>query len=399
MDTLHEVSIGDIEFAVGEWGPATILRYTASHRQIRVPQYIEGMEIGMIADNAFADCGLQALELPNSVLEIGEGAFAGNALTQIVLPVSVSIIPDRAFSGNRLTQVMLPSPHIQVSDTAFDGDVEVLGPTDRGTALEFEALFMYPLDAMSLRAEIRMQEVDTQESLHQIADIYLALAKNLDRDLAGYRVDRFFDDLRYQIEVLAPFDGEHIFQKMMGHPELEQKAAAFVTHLNRWSRETEVQLWHDDELPLGAQEAFVMGMCDSQYIELYCDLLKTCDMDHETVQWEHIDCLIAEHGLCEETIKLMAYRLGVGIGQGGDTQIDEYASQLHAYFDTHPQMKSVLLDTAVLSIYQNGRDSLSFHSIEVIAGVLQDEGEKANWLAKQKELALAHFGERNVRFD
>jgi len=132
-----------------------ITGYTGTSRDIQIPArfrggdtwgLIVGLPVIGIEVNAFANCGLTSVVIPDSVATIGDGAFFNNRLTSIAIPNSVShiqfgafvqnniasvTIPDsvtyiggRAFADNRLTTVAIPGG-AEVHYTAFDQNVRV----------------------------------------------------------------------------------------------------------------------------------------------------------------------------------------------------------------------------------------------------------------------------------
>lgn len=75
----------------------------------------------VIDDNTFSRCYLLAsVDIPNSVISIGNSAFSNSGLTSIVIPNSVSFIGDEAFYGcSDLTDVTLPSSLTNIENSTF----------------------------------------------------------------------------------------------------------------------------------------------------------------------------------------------------------------------------------------------------------------------------------------
>ena len=66
------------------------------------------------------------IEIPGSVLAIGEGAFQNTTITSIVLPDTITAIPANAFKGCRqLASVTLPTSLEKIGSHAFDGCVSL----------------------------------------------------------------------------------------------------------------------------------------------------------------------------------------------------------------------------------------------------------------------------------
>jgi len=72
-----------------------------------------------IHDHSFADNQLISVDLPNSLLRIGEYAFAYNDLASITLPHSVTSIEKCAFFYNKLTSINIPDSVANIGRRAF----------------------------------------------------------------------------------------------------------------------------------------------------------------------------------------------------------------------------------------------------------------------------------------
>ena len=74
------------------------------------PKYIPtgtNITVTGIGEDAFQDCDLTAVTLPNTITSIGDDAFSYNQLTSITIPNSVTSIGARAFKFNNLTTVTI----------------------------------------------------------------------------------------------------------------------------------------------------------------------------------------------------------------------------------------------------------------------------------------------------
>ena len=81
----------------------------------------EGTEV--ICDNAFENCKLRQINIPDSVTSIGDGAFSYcESLEQINIPDSVTSIGDGAFADcTSLRQINIPDGVTSIGDGAFWG--------------------------------------------------------------------------------------------------------------------------------------------------------------------------------------------------------------------------------------------------------------------------------------
>lgn len=99
-----------------------IIEYLGEETDISIPKKIDGMAVTSIANLSFYDKSLKSVEIPASVIEIGDGAFTNNKLTSIEIPASVKTIGDGAFSKNRLIGVEIPSSVTEIGVAAFSGN-------------------------------------------------------------------------------------------------------------------------------------------------------------------------------------------------------------------------------------------------------------------------------------
>ena len=78
-------------------------------------------EVTSIGNNAFYDCNLTSINIPNSVTSIGEYAFTGcSALTSINIPNSVTSIGNNAFERcSGLISLTIPESVTSIGDYAF----------------------------------------------------------------------------------------------------------------------------------------------------------------------------------------------------------------------------------------------------------------------------------------
>lgn len=72
-----------------------------------------------IDDSAFRVCGLQQLEIPDSVTSIESYAFAYNALTDVRLPCKLVQIGQGAFQANPITSITIPTTVQRIGAYAF----------------------------------------------------------------------------------------------------------------------------------------------------------------------------------------------------------------------------------------------------------------------------------------
>jgi len=95
---------------------------------LAIPATLGGHTVTAIGNYAFYDRGIVAVTMPNTITNIGDGAFStglfeSNALTQVSLPSSLQTIGIGAFSGNKLGSLDLPNSVITIGNYAFTSNV------------------------------------------------------------------------------------------------------------------------------------------------------------------------------------------------------------------------------------------------------------------------------------
>lgn len=98
-------------------------------RDLRIPsEYVKDgvtYKVVSIGDNAFKDCGLTSVIIPNSVTSISLKAFAVNQLTSVTMSNSVTKIGSGAFQSNQLTSVTIPNTVTSLDGRPFDSSVKI----------------------------------------------------------------------------------------------------------------------------------------------------------------------------------------------------------------------------------------------------------------------------------
>jgi len=97
-----------------------------------IPQKVFGQNLSIIGPEAFKNCGLQSVVIPDTVTEIGYGAFANNNLEKVTLGKGLKVIKGGlsqgsvevselgAFEGNKtLTEIVIPDAVTEIGARAF----------------------------------------------------------------------------------------------------------------------------------------------------------------------------------------------------------------------------------------------------------------------------------------
>jgi len=109
-----------------------IVEYLGKNKTVNIPPQIQKLPvIGISKKNigaavalaggygAFREKGITSVNIPDSVVYIGDCAFAFNQLTRVNIPNSVTSIGDYAFYDNQLTSVIIPDSVTEIGNNAF----------------------------------------------------------------------------------------------------------------------------------------------------------------------------------------------------------------------------------------------------------------------------------------
>ena len=105
--------------AAGKTDYTTIIGYAGQSKNVIIPESVNGVKPLTIASDAFANCGLNSVSIPNSVRTIGNSAFYANYLTTVDLPDDLVSIGSSAFRQNYLQSVDWPAGLTEVKTAAF----------------------------------------------------------------------------------------------------------------------------------------------------------------------------------------------------------------------------------------------------------------------------------------
>jgi len=118
---------GDFSYAGNESG-VTISKYTGNETNVVVPDVIEGANVTIIGDWAFAsNHNLVNISIPQTVTNLGMGAFQEcKKLESIVIPDGISLIPSWIFYDClSLTNVTIPGGVNKIGESAFNQCVKL----------------------------------------------------------------------------------------------------------------------------------------------------------------------------------------------------------------------------------------------------------------------------------
>ncbi|MCI9448307.1 MAG: leucine-rich repeat domain-containing protein [Lachnospiraceae bacterium] len=113
-----EENIG-CSYRVLEDGIVEITGYTGSEESISIPAQINGMKVAGIGDEAFYECEISGVTLPEGLVYIGDKAFQNSGVSSVSIPQSVEIIGEEAFYGSGLSSVSIPQSVETIGERAF----------------------------------------------------------------------------------------------------------------------------------------------------------------------------------------------------------------------------------------------------------------------------------------
>ena len=113
----EELTCGDYTYVLLEDGGARITDYEGEDAELTVPAELDGHPVREIGEEAFRDCDLTTVTLPDGLTTIGDDAFSGcHSLTTVTLPDGLTTIDDYAFFWCvSLTAITLPSGSLATS--------------------------------------------------------------------------------------------------------------------------------------------------------------------------------------------------------------------------------------------------------------------------------------------
>lgn len=192
-----------------------LLEWKTCDRYVRIPDTVK-----IIGQNAIPK-GAETVEIPNSVIEIGEGAFCGcYNLERIVIPESVTKIGSRSFSGcESLCSVVIENGDVEIGESAFV-DCEKLADAN-GFVIVKDILFNYfgcdadvevpqgvtYINSFAFTNGDSIRSIVLPDSVTKIGDYAFTFTQNLQSVTMGGNVQEVGTDLfdyGAQVAICAP---------------------------------------------------------------------------------------------------------------------------------------------------------------------------------------------------
>ena len=92
-----------------------------SHLNESISKVVLENGVTSIGNYAFADCGMQSIEIPDSVVRIGKFALTCRNLKSIRLSEGILDIDEGAFAGSGLENIEIPSTITHIQERTFSG--------------------------------------------------------------------------------------------------------------------------------------------------------------------------------------------------------------------------------------------------------------------------------------
>ncbi len=136
---LYTLQDDDVE--VSDEGLITSCSYDFTYTDIIIPEVLDGITILGVDDGSwtgvFDDKGITSLQLPATMLHIGDYAFSDNELSDLTIPDGVKYIGLQAFSSNDFDDIDLPNSVTYIGQQAFWSIDSIVLPTPTESGFEY----------------------------------------------------------------------------------------------------------------------------------------------------------------------------------------------------------------------------------------------------------------------
>ena len=94
--------------------------YTGDYEILSVPEYVNGIRVTSVGENAFKDSNLISINLPDSVTTLGKGAFDNCRVLEHITANSVTEISDNCFDGNYKLSSLNLGTLVKIGNNGFN---------------------------------------------------------------------------------------------------------------------------------------------------------------------------------------------------------------------------------------------------------------------------------------
>jgi hypothetical protein len=116
---ISAIDENDFQTEINDDGSVTIVGYTGWGKNIDIPAKIDGKAVTAIGRDAFKDCDLTGVVIPDGVTFIEFQAFAGNKLVKLTIGKGVNV-NSSVFFGNSLTEITIGDDCIINNNTGIN---------------------------------------------------------------------------------------------------------------------------------------------------------------------------------------------------------------------------------------------------------------------------------------
>ncbi|MDB4334825.1 leucine-rich repeat protein [bacterium] len=134
-------TLQDEDVEMNEVGMISSCSYDFEYTDILIPESLDETVVtgilGKSFSGVFEDKDITSLQLPSTLLYIGDGAFNDNDLSDITIPEGVTFIGSKAFASNSMESIDIPNSVTYIGQQAFWGIDSFTLPTPSQTGFEF----------------------------------------------------------------------------------------------------------------------------------------------------------------------------------------------------------------------------------------------------------------------
>jgi len=134
-------TLQDEDVEVNTDGLITSCSYDFAYTDIIIPEILDGITVKGIEDKSwtgvFESKGITSLQLPNTILHIGDYAFSDNELSSVIIPSNVKYIGNRAFSSSNMDSIDIPNSVTYIGQKAFSSIDSMVLPTPTEIGFEY----------------------------------------------------------------------------------------------------------------------------------------------------------------------------------------------------------------------------------------------------------------------
>jgi hypothetical protein len=136
-----QYTLKDEDVEVNTDGLITSCSYDFAYTDIIIPETLDGITVKGIEDKSwtgvFDSKGITSLQLPNTILHIGDYAFTDNELSSVIIPSNVKYIGTKAFSSNNMDSIDIPNSVTYIGQQAFWSIDSIVLPTPTEIGFEY----------------------------------------------------------------------------------------------------------------------------------------------------------------------------------------------------------------------------------------------------------------------